>query len=177
MIFVDIETTGIDRINCQLLSIGAVKENGDEFYDKCRVCYPVHISMDALRVNGETIQSIYDKNRKDSYSLVSSFVSWGGAGLDKQEILAGWNIGSFDALFISKAWDGTFNMDWPFAHRFVDIHSISYFMLGKSLSSDKLANELGVPEEERPHTAINGARQAKRLFTALKARNPFVGKI
>lgn len=177
MIFTDIETTGVDRVNCAVLSIGAVKEDGSEFYDKCRVIYPTYISMEALRINGETLESVNDKTRKTPYELISSFVMWSGAGLDKKKVLAGWNIGSFDALFLSKAWDGTFNMEWPFSNRFVDIHSIAYFLLGKSLSSDNLAKELGISEEERPHTAINGARQARKLFIALKAKNPFIGKI
>lgn len=172
IIFVDIETTGACKTNSSIISIGAVSSyNSCEFYEKCRWWKESRLDEEAAKINGETVspnEKVFDSSRE----LVYPFVTWCLKN-STRPILAGWNLPSFDAMFLHKAYAGNFNMTWPLGYRFIDIHSIAYFMFGESFNSGDLARKLEIPLEENPHNALNGARQARNLYTALKAKNPF----
>lgn len=161
MVFIDIETTGIDREKCGILSIGAIALDGmNTFYQECNPGN-VLVTEDAMAINGQKIRDI--KNRKvSSCQAVTFFVSW--ALQRENPILAGYNLASFDVMFLHKAWNGTFNMDWPLGRRFVDIHSIAYGAWDKSFSSDGLSRRLGIEPEKKPHNALSGAIQARNLY-------------
>lgn len=173
IIFVDIETTGIDRQKCGILSIGACTKKGqDYFYQDCIPNEGSLIDDKALKVNGKTREFIFNNPLAcTEKEAVSRFMDWCYRQF-VNPILAGYNFNQFDALFLHKAYDGTFNMTWPLGRRFIDIHSIAYFSFGSSLSSDQLSTYLDIKPEERPHDALNGAIQARLIYNKLE-KNAF----
>ena len=166
MIFLDIETSGIDRINCSILSIGAVDyETGLSFYTECRRQDEFSIADEALKINGFTRERIKAITKSDREGYFE-FEAW--TKQFNNPILAGYHIGGFDCMFLHKAFDGTFDMNWPFGKRFVDLHSIAYYLFDESLSLDKLLARLNMPPEAKPHNALTGAQLECAIYKTLK---------
>lgn len=59
---------------------------------------------------------------------------------------------------------------WPFGHRSVDLHSVAFAKLGKSLSLDGILQAVGLQPEPKPHNALTGARLERDAFKLLLAR-------
>lgn len=166
LILVDIETSGLDRERCGIMSIGAVDYNSDkEFYLETYPGSDILIEPAALKLNGLWLN---DKltHIKDA---VQQFVNWSLSIYDKP-ILGGECFNQFDAPFLCKALTGKTTFDWPFRHRFVDIHTIVYFLTGKSLSLKLAAEEFGLEPEPAIHNALNGAKKAKEILYEICAR-------
>ena len=163
LILVDIETTGLDRERSGILSIGAVDYNSDkEFYIGTYPGSDVLIEPAALKLNGLYLN---DKATpiKDA---VQQFIDWSLSIYDKP-ILGGENVGQFDAIMLCKAFTGDMSLNWIFKHRVVDLHSIVYFLTGKSLSLKLAAEECGMRPEPEIHHALNGAKKAKEVLRYL----------
>lgn len=177
LIFIDIETTGLDRVRDNMVSLGAVTEDGkNQFYLECRLEPGDSCSQEALAINGFTADQLWDKEKPTREQVYHDFVRW-VRDIEKAYgepiTLAGENIASFDAIFLRKAFDGklSFGKDWPFGHRFFDTHTIAQFFLHKSQSLDKSLQALGLDPETKPHNALNGAKAAQRLYAELRKEN------
>lgn len=168
LIIVDIETTGLDRVNCGIVSIGAVDYNSEhKFYIECRPNQSDIIEQKALEINGFTYDQIFDPTKPSTTQAYKSFEEWALSIYD-QPILGGENIGQFDALFLCKASGNGFTLNWPFKHRFVDLHSIFCFATGKSISLQNMAKYFGLDPEPEIHNALNGALKAKEVLQCLE---------
>lgn len=168
MIVLDIETTGIDPLRHCMLSLGAVDfDTGDEFYGECQV-YPDRIIDDfALGINGFTREQCTDKNKPYPFGLYVSFLMW-AAG--REPLLAGQQVGSFDAKFlrvIHDTYNGEVIAPWPFGHRTVDLHSVAYSKFRKSMKLDEILVACGLDPEPKPHNALTGAKLEAECFKHL----------
>jgi DNA polymerase III epsilon subunit-like protein len=174
LIFVDTETTGLNRLTDNILSLGAVTEDGkNEFYMECRLNEYEGFSDEALAVNGFSKHEIYSDSKADRRGLYNNFSLW-VKHMEKlygeKPILAGENIGSFDMIMLSKASNNmdeiTFDSkrDWNFGHRFLDVHSVALVVTGVSQSLDKSLQFFGLPPEKRLHNALSGAKAARDLY-------------
>jgi len=160
IISLDIETTGLDPNRHQILSIGACTlDGGIQFYREV-IHEEVTLTMGAMRVN-KLVPWEFQKG--DSWhniqrDLIETFKIVDG---DK---LLGWNVGSFDRIFLKKIWEGLF----PFHYRSVDLNSICEF-LGKDakgfkkLGMDKLGH-IGL----NLHHALYDALLAAKVYELLK---------
>lgn len=167
MIVVDVEASGVDPYKHSLLSIGAVDfENPVErFYEECRIWDGAGVMDESLAVNGYTPEQINDPKKQTDEELVKHFLDW--ALRRPERTIAGENP-SFDRDFIRRTAE-RYHMDWPLAHRTIDLHSVCYFHMvrrgialpvsnGRSdLNSEKIEVYVGIPVEPKPHIAINGA--------------------
>ncbi len=165
MIIVDVEASGTDLLKHSLLSIGALDfDNPDNrFYGECRIWDGAHIMDEALAVNGFTKEEITDKKKQTDGELVRSFISWSDSC--KEKTLAGQNP-SFDRDFMQMAAQRS-HIDWSFAHRTIDLHSLCYMHMVKrgiappvekgrsGLNSEAIMNYVGIPKEKHPHNALN----------------------
>jgi DNA polymerase III epsilon subunit-like protein len=126
---------------------------------------------EALKVNGFTVEEIHDQRKKDLAELMADFYNWIP---DKEKtIVIGQNV-FFDKLFVDKAFKEC-GIDFKLHHRLIDLHSCVYFYAKKNnidvdvknISSDFIANLLGVPVEIKPHNALNGAKQNVLVYNKL----------
>ena len=168
MIVVDIEGSGVDPHKNSILSIGAVEFEHPEnqFYGECRVWDETHIEPTALAVNGFSQVEAVDKGKKTDKDLLLDFMTWTESC--KEKTFAGQNP-SFDRDFL-EATAHRYHINWPFAHRTVDIHSVAYFHAiqkgvtiplknGHSdLSLDTILAYCGLSREQKPHNGLNGAK-------------------
>ncbi len=168
MIIIDVEFSGLDPIKDSIVSIGAVElaNPQNQFYGECKIWPGAHINKEAIAVNGFTMDEITDPKKQSDGELVKAFIDW--ASKCEEHTLAGQNP-YLDMEFIHNAVKRN-NIDWNFAHRTIDMHSLCYMHMTKrevlipivnnrtDLDSDKIMEYVGIPVEPHPHNALNGAK-------------------
>jgi DNA polymerase III epsilon subunit-like protein len=169
MIVLDIEASGTNYHKHSIVSIGALdlRNPDNQFYDECRVWDGAHIDPDALEINGFSLDEVNDPAKKTEAEIVRAFIAWTNEIHD--HTLAGQNV-SFDRDFIKAACERA-HLDYPFAHRTIDTHTLAYMHMVKrgieppfdlvkrrtALNLDTVLNYCGIPEEPAPHNALTGA--------------------
>lgn len=169
MLVLDIEASGLHSEKHSIVSLGALDlENPtNRFYAECRVWEGAHIEEEALEVNGFTEAEILDPNKMSEGELIRNFKDW-SKDLHNRT-MAGQNV-SFDRD-MAKAAAHRAGLDWNFAHRTIDSHSLAWMhMLNRgitppldeehhrsALNLDAIMNYCGIPDEPQPHNALTGA--------------------
>ena len=166
MIIVDVETTGIDPHKNSLLSIGAVDyEKGDEFYVECHAFPNSEIDPISLEINGYTREQCLDMTKPSPVEAYKKFLWWSTD--NRLVMLAGQQVGSFDAKFLQYVHELAGFGKWPFGYRTIDLHSVAYAKFGESLNLDGILARLGLEAEPKPHNALTGARKEAEAFRLL----------
>lgn len=169
MLILDIEASGTEQQKHSIVSLGALdlKNPENRFYEECRIWDGAHIMDGALEVNGFTEEEITDKNKQTEAELIKKFIAWAEPLEDKT--FGGQNV-SFDRDYVKAASERA-GLDYTFAHRTIDSHSLAWMHIIKSggvppldvehkrsaLNLDAVLNYCGIPEEPQPHNALTGA--------------------
>lgn len=169
MIILDVEASGTNYDQHSIVSIGALDFDNpsNRFYEECRIWKGSKIMDGALDVNGFTEAEITDPQKPTEADVVSQFLSWSESISDRT--LAGQNV-SFDRDFLRAACERA-HLNWNFAYRTIDTHSLCYMHIIKRgyeppidtehkrtrLNLDSILNYCGVPGEPDPHNALTGA--------------------
>ncbi len=177
MIVLDIESTGTDFQKHAIVSIGAIDflEPTRTFYEECKIWEGAHIDGTALTVNGFGVEEVKRKDKKGEGEIVKNFIDW--AMTASEHTIAGQNP-FFDLFFIQVACQRA-GLNFPLAHRIVDMHSVCYLHMIKrgmvppvekgrsNLNSDAIMEYVGLPTEPKPHNALNGAKWEAEAFSRL----------
>jgi DNA polymerase III epsilon subunit-like protein len=169
MLVLDIEASGLNYEKNSIVSLGALDLDNptNRFYAECRVWEGAHIEEEALEVNGFTREEILDPNKMTEGELIRNFIDW---SRDLQNRTMGGQNVSFDRD-MAKAAAHRAHLDWNFAHRTIDVHTLGWMHMVKkgltppldvehhrsALNLDVLLNYCGIPEEPTPHNALTGA--------------------
>lgn len=182
MIIIDVELSGLDAEKDSIVSIGAIDFSNpkNQFYAECQIWPGAHVNQKSLEVNGFTEDEIRDTKKQTDGELVAAFITWALAC--PEHTFAGQNP-YLDMEFIRNA-AKRYHLDWPFAHRTLDQHTICYTNMIKQgivppvanhrtdLSSDTIMKYVGIPAEPHPHNALNGAKYcAEAISRMLYDRN------
>ncbi len=177
MIIVDVEASGTDYAKHSVVSVGALDFDNptNQFYEECRLWDGAHVMKEALSVNGFSEEEIRDATKKSEGELAASFLAW---GLETTEhTFAGQNP-SFDRDFLRAAAVRA-HLDWPFAYRTIDVHSLCYMHMVKrglnipsvnkrsALDLDAIMRYVGIPDEPSPHNALTGALAHAEVISRL----------
>lgn len=166
MIVVDVETGGLNPTLNPLLSIGAVDYDNpmNRFYGMCHPRSRFLIEESALEINGLKKEDLL-KHPTSTKELLESFFAWVNSTSREYKMLAGENP-SFDRDFIdiNARLSGLVS---PFGHRTVDLHTLAYTKLYAKINADGIYKRLGMPEEPRPHHAMNGALWEAEAFSRI----------
>jgi DNA polymerase III epsilon subunit-like protein len=177
MIVIDTELTGLDPEKDSLLSIGAVDLSNpqNQFYGECRIWEGAHVNKDALAVNGFTEEQITDPKKQTDHELIKAFIDW--AVKCDEHTQAGQNP-YWDMAFMRNA-ARRYHLNWPFAHRTIDQHTLCYMHMIKrgitppiennrtNVDSDVIMKYVGLPTEPHPHNGLNGAKYAAEAISRL----------
>ncbi len=177
MIIVDTETTGVDPDKHSLLSIGAVdfSDPSRRFYGECRIFDGALVSKEALAINGFDETSIRDMCKMTDGELVAQFAAWAAQSTDTT--FAGENP-SFDRDFMKKT-ANRYGLNWSFAHRTVDLHSIAYAALMREGKAIPMKNGhtgqdlkatlalVGIQDTRTTHNALEDALLEAEAFSRL----------
>lgn len=185
MIIVDVEASGVSPLKDSLVSVGAVDfaDPGRTFYEECRIWDGAHIEDEALRVNGFTREEITDRKKETDGEIVEHFLQW--VMESGERTLAGQNV-SFDRDFLESA-AHRHHLDWPLAHRVVDLHSACYLHMiergqtppadpvhrHSALNLERILAYVGVPADRKTHHALKDAKLEAEAFSRLFRGAPF----
>lgn len=190
MIVLDLETTGTDWRYHSILSIGAIDfdDPENEFYAECRAFDGAKIEPEALAINRFTEEDAKSPDKMTDKDLLVRFLAWAERVGDKT--IAGENP-SFDRDFLKAAAE-RYGINWPFAYRTIDLHSIVYAHMLKNgveppsknghtgLNLPKILAYCGLPENPQAHDAHDDtlftAEALSRLIygeNLIEALNPF----
>lgn len=131
-----------------------------------------------MQINGfdpEAVKIHVRGKREEAHVLYFDFWEWTEQFSDK--LLAGQNIGHLDLPFLEHIHTNTFTKPFPFPHRTLDLHSVAFTVLGKSLSHADICEALGLPTEPKPHHALHGARSERDAFKKLFEMQAEGGKL
>jgi DNA polymerase III epsilon subunit-like protein len=179
MLVVDVEASGTEYHKHSIVSVGALDLDNPEkmFYEECRIWDGAHIMDGALEVNGFTEAQITDQHKQSEADLIQHFLAWAHDARDRT--LAGQNV-SFDRDFLRAA-AGRAHIDWNFAYRTIDTHSLAWMHMIKrgfvppideihhrsALDLDAVLNYVGIPAEPKPHNALTGAQCHAEVISRL----------
>lgn len=177
MIVVDAEMSGLDPHKHSIVSLGAVDfaQPDRQFYGECRMWDGAETDPESLAVNGFSEEQCRDPKRKSETELIREFYEWIQPISDKT--IAGQNV-SFDAKFLNEAFTRA-GIPWRFSFRTLDLHAVVYVQFLKegrevplkfdqsALSLGKILTSLGLPEEPKPHIALNGAKYEAEAFSRI----------
>jgi DNA polymerase III epsilon subunit-like protein len=169
MLVIDAEMSGLDPQKHSIVSLGALDLHNpsNRFYAECRVWDGAEIDPDGLAVNGFTEAEVTDENKMTEGELIRNFIGWSQDLTNRT--FCGQN-GSLDRDFTKHAAYRA-HLEWPFAHRTIDTHSLCWMHIVKrglaepvdvkhrrsSLNLDAVLNYCGIPAEPEPHNALTGA--------------------
>jgi DNA polymerase III epsilon subunit-like protein len=124
MIVVDLETSGLDHVNCGIWQIGAVDlSNREEFFQEARIDAEDLISKEALLVIGKNEEQLRDRTKQTQKKLLENFFKW--YSKRKNKVFIAQNP-QFDFAFLDiKA--RKYGLKLPFGYRALDLHSIAAF--------------------------------------------------
>lgn len=182
MIVIDAEFSGLNPHKHSILSLGAVEYERPEnrFYEECRIWDGAHVMREALLMNDFDEENIRDEKKQTEGQLLEKFFNWARDVSD--HTLAG-HSPHFDLNFIQEA-TSRWKLNFPLAQRTIDLHTICWMHMkqkgvevplssGRSaLNSDFVFTYTGLPEEPKPHNALNGALfNTEALSRLLEKRN------
>lgn len=182
MVIVDIEASGLNEKISSIVSIGAVDyENPDrQFYAEPRVWDGAKLVDDALAINGFSKEDCTDPKRKPLTEVMHEFYKW--VQPIEERTLVGQNV-SFDRDYLNDSF-GRAGISWHFSFRTIDVHSIAYYdhiRRGIDIPQEKhrtaldletIARYTGIPEEQKPHNALSGAKiEAEVMARMLEGKN------
>ena len=169
MLVLDIEASGLNFEKHSIVSLGALDLEHPEnrFYAECKVWDGAHIEDEALEVNGFSKEEILDPNKMTEALLIEKFIGWSSELHNRT--MAGQNV-SFDRD-MSKQAAHRAGLNWNFAHRTIDTHSLCWMHMinhgvtppldeehrRSALNLDAVLNYCGIPDEPQPHNALTGA--------------------
>jgi DNA polymerase III epsilon subunit-like protein len=176
MISIDCEMTGLDFDKCAVISVGAIDLKNPErrIYIEMQPFDGAEIVDEAMAVNGFTKDQVFSftKTQKEGLEELKKF-------LDESEsrTVLGQNVAT-DVYFLNKAFERA-QIECRIPYRVLDLHSMICAKLllnnegipmlerKSTLNLDKLLNMAGIPEEPKPHIAINGALSAAEVYFRL----------
>ena len=179
MIVIDVETTGIYFHKHSLLSIGAVDllNPSNQFYIECYMWDGAEIydgdgsegHTNALDINGFTLEQINDMSKPSVGEAVKKFIEW--TDTCKSKVMFGLN-----PMFYLKFLEYSclrFNIKWDMGYRGVDLYTLVFaHMINRNIMPEKITgtaclNYVGLPQEPKPHNALNGAKYEAEAFSRL----------
>jgi len=166
LIITDFETTGTDFRTHEIIEIGAIRVDYqlniiEEYCQKTKINHPELLTESAKRCNG--YQEHLWKNSKDLEESIKEYLV-----LAKSAIFVAHNT-TFDWLFLNQAMYN-FKIKDTFDRYKYDIPTIFHTLYpdAEYIGVDSISKMLGLPEEVKPHAAINGVRQSLKILRRLK---------
>jgi DNA polymerase III epsilon subunit-like protein len=180
---IDLEFSGLEPEKHSIISLGAVDfyNPARTLYLECRLRPGAAFDEDAYLVHGLSKEYL-EKQPLSEQQLVLQFLAW--VSQSPSKVWMGQSLWK-DVEFFSKACE-RYSFDWPFGHRFVDLHSVCvahHFAAGKNpphkngltdLGLDKVAEYCGIPARNprAPHNALSDAKLTADCFSRLLLGRP-----
>lgn len=169
LIFLDLETTGLDVQKCEILEIGAIRVNPkkpfkieEELSFKVKASHIENAEKEALKIIGYS-----NKSWQDAISLEKALKIL--ENFSRDGVMVGFNV-SFDWAFLHKAYS-EIGKEEPFHYHRLDVLSMAYLKLFnrkniKKFSLSIICDELKVLRGDKHH-ALSDAKATYLVFKKL----------
>ncbi len=186
-LFIDTETSGLDSSKNLLLEIALCcldLHNFSCIFSYTSMIYYPHkyftekSDPDSLKINGILYQMIESGKKKHDvkHDILENIEKY---GINKSNTVIICQNPSFDRAFFSQVvpveeqqrikfpyhWLDLASMYW---YRFIDHDSDESVNAALTLSKDEIAKRLGLPGENKPHTALGGVYHLIKCYEALR---------
>lgn len=185
MIVVDCEMSGVNPLKNGIIQIGAVEiENpSNHFYIECRIDDDQEVNNDTSRYLEISEDDMRDASKISVKEAIEAFMAWALKVNDRTLIVHTF----MDIMFFEIACR-KYQLDFlsTFGYHFVELHSVAYAHYVQHgydipnkngltyLRASDIARFVGIPEEPKPHKAINGALyEGETFFRLVYKRNLF----
>lgn len=171
LVVIDLETSGLNPVEHGILEIGAVKlATGEEFECRCRLGEEFKYDPRVYPVNHIGESEARDERFMSETAAVSELLMWLGSG---PKWMQGGSYPQFDLGFLHQvALESALIL--PMGRQLLDLATVAVTyciatgtQIPKSLSADSIYRMLGLPEEPRPHRALQGARAEAHAFRTM----------
>lgn len=173
LIFLDLETTGLDVQKHEIIEIGAIRVNSQKPFEieeeLSLKIIPLHIESadkEALKIVGYSDESWQEAiPLEKALQILENF--------SKQGVMTGFNV-SFDWAFLHKAYS-CIGKEEPFHYHRLDVLSMAYLQLFnkkniKKFSLSVICDELKVPRGNKHHALVD-AKATYLVFKKLMGIN------
>lgn len=169
LIFVDVETTGLDDRNDSVIQVGAIRTDSTGRNVKTRLDIKVKpttpVSPEAARVNGYTEEGWADASEPYAAALLLASVAQGAE-------FAGHCVW-FDQGFCRQLLERN-NVKVPWGHRLVDTQTLAHLLRAQypSMRGTNLDSCIEVMggEKRGSHDALEDAEWARRLYVHVRGQ-------
>lgn len=187
-IVLDIESSGLDKLNCGVWQIGALDFNtGETFFEEAKIDEGDVVEEGALKVIGKTEEELRDSSKQDQKLLISNFFSWMSKRPLKNLLCQN---PQFDQVMLEMK-GKKYGLSIPFYFRSFDLHSVAQTVHQKLngeflIKGDKSQMSLGeilnfcgmednrtevkgneIVKEGLPHNALTDAKLTAECFSRL----------
>ena len=175
-IVLDLETSGLDKVNCGIWQIGAIDLNdNEEFLEESRIDESDSVEEGALEVIGKTEEELRDSNKQSQKELLEKFFQWVEKRSVKNFLCQN---PQFDITFLElKAIK--YGLDIPFKYKAFDSHTIAQtichkihgrflFKDGRSkFSLGEILEFVGMEDNRQAHNALEDCKLTAECFSRL----------
>lgn len=175
-IVLDIETSGLNKVQCGIWQIGAIDLNdNEEFFQESRIDDEDFVEERALKVIGKTKEELLDKNKQSQKELLKTFFEWIKTRKVKNFLCQN---PQFDINFLEIR-AIKYGLSIPFKYKCFDLHTISQmvyhkihgkflFEEGKSkMSLGEILEFVGMKDNRQAHNALEDSRLTAECFSRL----------
>ncbi|MEK6847877.1 MAG: 3'-5' exoribonuclease [Nanoarchaeota archaeon] len=188
MIVLDLETSGLDMINCGIWQIGAIDlETKEEFLEEARIDDEDTISEGSLKITGKIEEELRDVSRQSQKKLLQNFLRWVSKRKIKNFICQN---PQFDLSWLNIRVE-KYGLEKTYHYRALDLHTIAqlkYKEINKKflikdghsdMNLSKILELCGMKEERmmmeknkvvtegKPHGAMEDCRLEGECFSRL----------
>lgn len=187
-IVLDLETSGLDKLNCGIWQIGALDFNtGETFLEEAKLDIEDIVEEAALKISGKTEEELRDANKQSQQQLITNFFNW-MTNRPLSNLLC--QNPQFDLTMLElKA--KKYGLSLMFHYRSFDLHTIAQTIYNKingeflteeghsSMSLPKISEFCGIKDERImlkgsevikegvPHNALEDVKLTAECFSRL----------
>lgn len=168
IVFVDLETTGLDAQRHEVWEAAAVKVEYNS--DGSMTTHEAHwfVTVSLVYADEEALVIGGFRDRYDTDHLTSAYDFIGEFGEFTAGLVIGANNAAFDMSFLKRYWSSFQpGKPEPWHYSPVDVKSYAAGTLGMALplpKSSAIGDALGVTKNNRPHHAMADAHYARELY-------------
>lgn len=169
LLFIDAEMSGLNERRHQILSLGAIAETGETFYQECKLGRDKVYDEESLKINGlyrciPAFKKYFSATRTIEEMIEAHFYPF----LDKLRVkynddcfeFAGFNV-QVDRLFLNDYLRDEAHYHW------FDIASVTRSIYHKYITLHELCGLHGL-KRETEHNALEGAKLVKQLYEIIE---------
>lgn len=177
MIFLDLETSGLEENKYGILSLGALDffNPENQFYEECQLDKGKSFNKKSLAVNGFGVKELRDPKKPKLKEVLEKFLDWKQSCINWT--LAGHNV-DFDIKFMKESLK-RHKFEWVFGYGKVDTYTtaINYYLANNLpiqmknnyyvIHLEEILERVGLPKRTEKHNALEDVKLEAEAYSRM----------